>query len=94
MVTGASDEQGAFTLYETSKAILKEGGFNLRKFCSNSSLLQMLIDKQEMSDPPHISTTFEADVMRVLQLVLAMSSLTPEKGEYLVSVGIFLLTSL
>ena len=46
-VTGARDEDQAYELYETSKRVLKEGGFNLRKFCTNSTLLQMRIDGKE-----------------------------------------------
>ena len=37
----------AFLLYTKSKLWLKEGGFNLRKFVTNSSVLQRRIDLQE-----------------------------------------------
>ena len=47
VVTGARDEEQAYTLYETSKKILCRGGFNLRKFRTNSTLLQMKIDRDE-----------------------------------------------
>ena len=37
----------AFLLYTKSKLWLKEGGFNLRKFVTNSSVLQRRIDLHE-----------------------------------------------
>ena len=46
-VTGAHDEDEAYSLYQTAKSILKRGGFNLRKFCSNSRLLQLRVDHKE-----------------------------------------------
>jgi len=39
---GADSEEEAFTLYKESKALLKTGGFNLRKFTTNSGELQDL----------------------------------------------------
>lgn len=50
LVTGAEDEAQGYLLYEASKEILKTGGFNLRKFCSNSVLLQMQIDADQKTD--------------------------------------------
>ena len=47
VVTGTSDEDEAYMLYRRSKKLLKEGGFNLRKFCSNSVMLQTRIDSDE-----------------------------------------------
>ena len=49
VVTAATDEDQAYALYETSNKILEEGGFNLRKFCTNSRLVQMRIDEEEAS---------------------------------------------
>ena len=40
IVTGSDTEDGAFTLYSQSKRIFREGGFNIRKFASNSKQLQ------------------------------------------------------
>jgi len=42
---GASDEEAAFNL--KSKKVLAEGGFNLRKFVSNSQSLQSHIEASE-----------------------------------------------
>lgn len=62
VVTGARDEDQAYTLYETSKRVLKEGGFNLRKFCTNSTSLQMKMDREASTDQtPNASKTGEAD---------------------------------
>ena len=36
---GASNEEAAFELYSKSKKVLAEGGFNFRKFVSNSQSL-------------------------------------------------------
>ena len=44
---GADSVEEAFVLYTKSKLWLKEGGFNLRKFVTNSSMLQRKIDLQE-----------------------------------------------
>ena len=50
IITGTDNEEEAHQLFTRSKEMLKEGGFNLRKFCSNSTLLQMKIDSQEVHD--------------------------------------------
>ena len=50
IVTGADNEEEAHQLFTKSKELLKEGGFNLRKFCSNSTLLQMKVEGQELLD--------------------------------------------
>ena len=43
IVTGANSEEAAYQLFNQAKEILREGGFNLRKFNSNSTLLQTII---------------------------------------------------
>ena len=45
---GASDDDAAFELYVKSKKVLTKGGFNLRKFISNSQSLQER--KRQMRD--------------------------------------------
>ena len=47
IVYGADSEEHAYDLYGESKKILKEGGFNLRKFTTNSQQLQERIDQAE-----------------------------------------------
>ena len=45
---GSDDEDGAYELYERSKGILSEGGFNLRKFVTNSKGLQRRIEQDKL----------------------------------------------
>ena len=47
IVTGADTEEAAFDLYTQSKELFRRGGFNLRKFLSNSNELQQRIDHAE-----------------------------------------------
>lgn len=47
VITGASSEGEAFSLYRVAKKILKAGGFNLRKFSRNAVMLQVKIDSCE-----------------------------------------------
>ena len=47
IVTGATDEETTYLFYEQSKSIFRDGGFNHRKFVTNSSLVQQLIDANE-----------------------------------------------
>ena len=47
IITGAQDEDKAYQLFMESKAVLKRGGFKLRKFITNSSSLQQEINTTE-----------------------------------------------
>ena len=47
IVTGADTEEDAFALYTQAKDMFRSGGFNLRKFLTNSSDLQRKIDRTE-----------------------------------------------
>ena len=47
IIAGADSEDDAFRLYVESKEVLSHGSFNLRKFLSNSPLLQNQIDARE-----------------------------------------------
>ena len=47
IITGGETEEEAFKLYVQSKQIFREGGFNLRKFLTNSKHLQEQIDRKE-----------------------------------------------
>ena len=47
IVTGAANEDQAHQIFKESKKILKDGGFNLRRFCSNSASLQARIDQDK-----------------------------------------------
>ena len=48
--SGAEDDDAAYELYIKSKQRLSEGGFNLRKFLSNSPILMERIQQNEGSD--------------------------------------------
>ena len=47
VIFGTDTEEDAYTLYTNSKEVLGHGSFNLRKFTTNLSSLQRLIDIQE-----------------------------------------------
>ncbi|XP_064388662.1 uncharacterized protein LOC135336737 [Halichondria panicea] len=47
IVTGAETEEAAFDLYVQAKDMFRHGGFNLRKFLTNSRELQQRIDCAE-----------------------------------------------
>ena len=63
IVGGAETEEKALTLYKESKALLRTGGFNLRKFTTNSSELQERIDREEgvhvPGEPSHSTVSDE-----------------------------------
>ena len=48
---GADCDDEAYELYLKSKQILAEGGFNLRKFSTNSANLQQKIIERETNSP-------------------------------------------
>jgi formylmethanofuran dehydrogenase subunit A len=52
LVSGAPEDDQAFEIYYNTKRVMSEGGFNLRKWCSNSASLVETINKAE--------TTFES----------------------------------
>ena len=47
MSFGADNDDDVYKLYLKSKTILREGGFNLRKFVTNSMTLQQRINEAE-----------------------------------------------
>lgn len=47
LISGGSTDTEAYELYTGAKMILKEGGFNLRKFITNSRELQNRVDQEE-----------------------------------------------
>lgn len=62
IMSGGHTEDEAFDLYTESKRIFREGGFNLRKFLTNSRRLQERINLQERDNSPqqHEQTYSEA----------------------------------
>ena len=77
VVSGAQDELQAEKLYLKSKEILKEGGFNFRKFVTNSDVLQQRIDAHdevhEQQRPPplvvHSEETYSTSTLGAAQSV-------------------------
>ena len=55
MTFGACSVDEAFELYTKSKRYLAEGGFNLRKFTSNSTELMKRIDVNEREQSAALS---------------------------------------
>ena len=47
VVSGADRIEDVHQLYQASKAILREGGFNFRKFKSNDPSLQKVVNEAE-----------------------------------------------
>ena len=87
IISGADSDEEAFELYTQAKEIFRQGGFNLRRFLSNSRPLQTKIDSAEKlpdSDPLTDSTpaTREVKVLGVAwnsnndSLVFDLSDLT------------------
>ena len=52
VVSGADTVEDAIAMFRESKSLLKEGGFNLRKFSTNSAELRELILKEENFNRP------------------------------------------
>ena len=61
IVSGADTEDEAFAMYRESKATLREGGFNLRKFNSNSPALLERIRREENSAHSRATTVHQLD---------------------------------
>ncbi|XP_011410528.1 PREDICTED: uncharacterized protein LOC100633078 [Amphimedon queenslandica] len=69
LVTGAKTEEEAFLLYSDAKDLMKKGGFNLCKFCSNSEVLQKKIDllERRVSGPSIVDNKEKTYAQSVLQ---------------------------
>ena len=55
IASGAGTEEDAYLLYKESEDLLKQGGFNLRKFVTNSYQLQEKIDGSETENEPQLT---------------------------------------
>ena len=66
VITGADSIGEAFELYSQAKEIFRKGGFNLRKFLSNSLQLQTRINEAEQLPHP---TEFEREEVKVLGVI-------------------------
>lgn len=57
LITGEEDYESAFAVYKKSKQIMSQGGFNLRKWSSNSRELKKAIEECEnQQSTPHESS--------------------------------------
>ncbi len=79
ILAGADSDDEGFELYAQAKEIFRQGGFNLRKFLSNSRALQTRIDVAEgVSDSesdPHIdSMPTEKEEVKVLGVTWNLGS--------------------
>ena len=61
VVSGADTVEEAVTMFRESKALLSEGGFNLRKFNTNSTELREVILKEENRTSPSSAPTPHSD---------------------------------
>ena len=59
---GADDVDSAYELYKKSKETLAEGGFNLRKFVTNSVILSQRIQQNEL-EPSREGNTRSRDLL-------------------------------
>ena len=50
LITGADEDQRAFDIYQKSKEMMSKGGFNLRKWNSNSKQLLQKIASSEFTE--------------------------------------------
>ena len=71
IVSGAKNDDDAYLLYKESKSLLKAGGFNLRKFITNSSQLQDRINRDEgvlhASKTPELEETYSSSTLGATQ---------------------------
>ena len=71
IISGGRTEDEVFKLYATSKKLFREGGFNLRKFLTNSKCLQEKIDFHESPNPddssPQDDQTFSETTLGISQ---------------------------
>ena len=56
-VSGAGTNEEAFELYAQAKDIFRHGGFNLRKFVTNSAELQQRINHAESVPPTTVAVS-------------------------------------
>ena len=65
LATGAEDEEQAFQMFTMSKEILKEAGFNLRKFYSSSAALQARVNTDVGKEDPLVDENTKPDQVSV-----------------------------
>ena len=79
---GADDEDAAFKLYMKSKEILAEGGFNLRKFVTNSTRLNHhMCSTEQDPDVSRISTKIVEVLRRPLKCLYPLEIVKPNQDK-------------
>ena len=63
-VSGAENDERALEIYKGSKPLMSTGGFNLRKWSSNSDNVVKAIDALESSETMNSSTNSKSDVVQ------------------------------
>jgi hypothetical protein len=63
-VSGAENDERALEIYKGSKQLMSTGGFNLRKWSSNSDNVVKAIDALESSETMNSSTNSKSDVVQ------------------------------
>ena len=93
IATRAKNEADTYQLYCVSKEILKTGGFNLRKFCSDSLPLQVQIDLNEAIEHHIHPYTIEAEKTYTSIVPSLNKACVMERTRSSASSGTLLLTS-
>ena len=62
LISGADSVSDEHTLFTTAKLIFKEGGFNLRKFATNSSELRSIIEAEMNSKSEKVTKEGEGEI--------------------------------
>ena len=83
LASGAEDEEQAFQIFTMSKEILKEAGFNLRKFYSNSAALQARVNPDDGKKNPLVRAVTEETLAVTEELEESYSSSTLGGGQKL-----------
>ena len=65
IISGADSDEEAFESYAQAKEIFRQGGFNLRKFLSNSQPLQTKTDAAEGLTDSNLATESTAAMQEV-----------------------------
>ena len=81
---GAPTDEETFNLFESSKRIMSEGGFNLRKWHTNSRVLKQRIDRTETmstSNQPNISNETVEQTSSVDELSVQSRVIIPNEEE-------------
>ena len=83
LASGAEDEEQAFQLFTMCKEILREAGFNLRKFYCNSATLQARVNPDDGKEKLLVEENTTPDLAVIEELEESYSSSTLVEGQKL-----------